>query len=115
MQKKKDKDVKAHGLYLPIRQIARKQISNSALTGIAALLGIKRGYDTKKPDDNVMPYTKHLDVVIEVVKEEAGKLIAELEQIRQDLIDNPPVRKPVGKPLGWRKKKDLIVIKSAQT
>lgn len=105
MQKKKDKDAKAHGLYLPIRQIARKQMSNNALTSIAALLGIQRGYDTARPMDNVMPYPKHLDTVIEVVKEEAAKMITELEAIKQDLINNPPTRKPVGKPLGYRKKK----------
>lgn len=93
------------GLYLPLNQKLGGRVPKYIRQGISTLLARHRGAQTPKPADNIMPHPHHIDEVIKVVQEETARLLEDLEAIKQDLIDNPPQRNPVGKPKGGGKKK----------
>lgn len=97
---------KIHGLTIALRQPITKAIGGNWAKALAMMVRMERGADVRELDPKEIPTSEIVEKAIEVVRQQAGLLIADLEAIRNELTENPPARRPRGKPFGWRKNKE---------
>lgn len=96
---------KIHGLTIALREPLTKAIGGNWVKTLAMLVRQQRGADVRELDQKEVPTAETVQQAIEVVRRQANMLIADLEAIKQQLTENPPARRPRGKPFGWRKNK----------
>ena len=98
------KEKPIHGLTIALREpLAAAKIGGNWVKILALLVKKQRGASIRELDPKEIPTAEIVAQAIEVVRQQAGLLIADLEAIKNELTKNPPARRPRGKPFGWRK------------